>query len=277
MYTMKRILGAAWAALLLTVATAASAQTDTLCAEAPRTNRLVTRATTYGAGYANLLDTYLSPMSYTGTELRVQRESVRHTRWMDGCVERQTLFNIALATTKNAADTGEEWAGTVSWDYALLYRWQPADRLQLLAGPQLDVHGGFIYNLRNSNNPAQALADVHLGATGMAVWQFRLWRRPFTARYQVDIPLVGAMFSPEYGESYYEIFELDHSGNNVLFVTPFNAPIMRHYLSVDIPVKRWAVRMGYRADFRQSHVNHLKNHLWSHVLMVGVVKKFQIL
>jgi hypothetical protein len=251
--------------------------TDSLRTETLRPDRLVMRATTYGAGFTNLLDTYLSPMTYTGTELRVQRESLRQTRWMDGHVMSQTVFNLSLATTENTAGTGEEWAGTVSWDYTLLYRWQLTDHLQLMAGPQLDVHGGFIYNLRNSNNPAQALADAHLGASGMATYAFRIKGHPFLARYQLDVPLLGVMFSPEYGESYYEIFEQDHSGKNILCVTPFNAPIFRQYVSLDVPLRKWTARLGYRFDVRQSHVNEIKNHQWSHVFMVGFVKKFYLL
>jgi hypothetical protein len=253
------------------------AQTDTLRTDALQPQRLVMRATSYGVGSANILDTYLSPMTYTGTEFRVQRESQRRTRLMGGKVVAQSVFNIGLALTENAAETSDEWAGTVSWDYAWHYCWQPAAHLRLLAGPQLDVHGGFIYNLRNSNNPAQALADVHLGASGMAQYDFRIKGHPFLARYQLDVPLVGVMFSPEYGESYYQIFEQEHEGSNVRFVTPLSAPIFRQQVSLDVPAWRWTVRLTYRWDVRQSHVNEIKNHQWSHLFMVGFVKKFYLL
>jgi hypothetical protein len=250
----------------------AGAQEDSL-----RANRYVTRATTYGIGYTNILDTYLSPLSYSGTALRVQRESMRRTRLMGGRVSTQTVFNIGLATASNAAETSDEWAGTISWDYALHRQWQLTEDLRIMAGPQLDVHGGFIYNLRNSNNPAQALADVHLGASAMAVYHFRIHRYPMVARYQLDVPLAGVMFSPEYGESYYEIFELDHDGSHILFATPFNAPIFRHYVSLDFPLGSVNMRVAYRADIRQSHVNHIKNHTWTHLFMVGFVKNFYLL
>jgi hypothetical protein len=271
---------------MLLMAAVACAQTDSLRTQTDslrtqtdglRANRLVTRATTYGIGSSSLLDTYLSPLTYTGTEIRVQRESMRHTRWMQGRLRQQTLFNIGFSLTENPASTGEEWAGTVSWDYSLLYPWKLSERLTLMAGPQLDIHGGFIYNLRNSNNPAQVLADAHLGASGLAEYRFRIKGHPFTARYQLDVPLLGVMFSPEYGESYYEIFEEEHDGRNVLFVTPLNAPIWRHHLSLDVPLGRWQLRLAYRGDIRQSHVNDIKSHQWSHLFMVGFVKQFYLL
>jgi hypothetical protein len=270
---MKRNLWILWGALAAWfVMPHAKAQEDSLQA-----NRYVMRATTYGVGYTNILDTYLSPMTYTGTELRVQRESMRRTRLMHGHVSAQSMFNIGASITENDAATGEEWSGTVSWDYALHYQWQLTERLKVMAGPQLDVHGGFIYNLRNSNNPAQALADVHLGASAMAIYRFHIKRYPMVARYQLDLPLVGVMFSPEYGESYYEIFEQEHDGSNILFTTPFNAPTIRHYVSLDFPVGNVNLRVGYRCDVRQSQVNDLKRHLWSHLFMVGFVKNFYLL
>ena len=48
------------------------AQEDSL-----KANRYVMRATLYGVGHTNILDTYLSPMEYTGPELRFLRESMR--------------------------------------------------------------------------------------------------------------------------------------------------------------------------------------------------------
>ena len=53
------------------------AQEDSL-----RANRYVMRATLYGVGFTNILDTYLSPMEYTGPEIRILRESMRMTKLM---------------------------------------------------------------------------------------------------------------------------------------------------------------------------------------------------
>ena len=43
-------------------------------------------ATLYGVGFTNILDTYLSPMEYTGPEIRILRESMRMTKLMNGNV-----------------------------------------------------------------------------------------------------------------------------------------------------------------------------------------------
>ena len=60
--------------LSLFLGLSSQAQEDSLQA-----NRYVMRATLYGAGFTNILDTYLSPMEYTGPEIRILRESMRMT------------------------------------------------------------------------------------------------------------------------------------------------------------------------------------------------------
>ena len=83
---------------------------------------------------------------------------------------------------------------------------------------------------------------------------------------------MGIMFSPEYGESYYEIFSLGNGGKNVLFTSLHNMPSLRQMLSLDIPVKNSTIRIGYLCDIQQSKVNHLKSHTYSHDFMIGVVR-----
>ncbi|WP_455673422.1 DUF3316 domain-containing protein [Phocaeicola sp.] len=258
--------------LLLPLGLIAKAQEDSLQA-----NRYVMRATLYGAGFTNILDTYLSPMEYTGPEIRILRESMRMTKLMDGNVSVQSMFQINLSLTDNKADTGSEMAGMVNWNYAWHYQFRLTENLKILAGPMIDLNGGFVYNMRNSNNPAQARAYANLAASGMAIYHFRLGNYPMIARYQANLPLMGIMFSPEYGQSYYEIFELKHGGSNVLFTSLHNQPALRQFLTLDFPVGNVNMRAGYICDIQQAKVNHLKNHTWSHIFMLGFVKNFYLL
>lgn len=140
--------------LSLFLGLSSQAQEDSLQA-----NRYVMRATLYGAGFTNILDTYLSPMEYTGPEIRILRESMRMTKLMNGNVSVQSLFQANLSLTENKAETSNEMAGMVNWNYALHYQFRLTENLKILAGPMLDLNGGFIYNMRNSNNPAQAKAS----------------------------------------------------------------------------------------------------------------------
>ncbi|MBQ4056847.1 MAG: DUF3316 domain-containing protein [Bacteroidaceae bacterium] len=240
-------------------------------------NRYVMRSTLYGIGYTNILDTYLSPAEYTGAEIRILRENMRMTRLLNGKVSRQSLFQAQMAMTENRAGTGSEFAFLANWNFAWHYQHRFNEHIKLLVGPNIDLNGGMIYNFRNSNNPVQAKAYVNLGASGMTIYRFNIKEYPFVLRYQLNLPLLGIMFSPEYGQPYYEMSISHDWGKNLCFTSLHNQPAIRQFITLDFPIKSLNVRVGYVCDIQQSKVNHLRNHTWSHTFMAGIVKNFYVL
>ena len=237
---------------------------------------IITRSTLYGIGHTNILDTYLSPMEYTGAEFRILRENRRGMKYMEGNVYRQSLLQANVSMLENKAGTGSELSFLANWNLAYHYRFQINESLQLFAGPNLDLNGGMIYNFRNSNNPVNAKAYVDLGASGMAIYQFRIKEHPFILRYQLNVPLLGLMFSPEYGQPYYEMSIAKDFGKNICFTSLHNQPSFRQFLTLDFPIKQTNLRLGYVCDIQQAKVNDLKSHSWSHAFMIGFVKHFYL-
>ena len=137
-----------------------------LRADSTNRNRIITRATMYGVGFTNVFDTYLSPQEYKGIDFRISRESMRMTRLMDGNVSLQTFFQADLGYTHNKVDNNNTFSGLANWNYGLHYNFPITGNFKLLAGGVGDFNGGFVYNLRNGNNPAQARAYIHLAASG---------------------------------------------------------------------------------------------------------------
>ena len=169
--------------LLFALCTRLQAQTDSLQA-----HRYVTRATMYGVGFTNVFDTYLSPQEYKGIDFRISRETIRMTKLFDGNVSVQNFFQADVGYTHNRADNNNTFSGLVNWNYGLHYQFRLTENFKLLAGGLFDVNGGFVYNLRNSNNPASARAYVNLDASGMAIWHLKIKRYPMVLRYQVNVP-----------------------------------------------------------------------------------------
>lgn len=236
-------------------------------------NMYIVRSTMYGVGSINMLDTYLSPVEYTGIQLHLLRESARMTKMMDGNVSRQTIFQGYIANAENRADTGNELAGMVNWNYALHYNFSlMGGKLKLLVGPMWQINGGFIYNTRNSNNPAQAKLYTNLATSGMAAYHFKWENSPVMLRYQLDVPITGVMFSPKYQQSYYEIFSQDDRSGTVVFTSLHNQPSLRHWFTADISRRTFTLRLGYMGDMHQSKVNHIKCHTYTHSFMIGLVK-----
>lgn len=238
--------------------------------------RHVIRSVMIGAGHNNTFETYLSPLEYEGPEVRFAYETMRMTRLMDGNVSAQNLLQLHASYTENISQTNHTYGGLVNWSYALHYQFRPAKGLKILFGPMLDLNAGVVYNRRNSNNPAQAKAYGGLGASGMLIYRFRIKNYPLTVRWQANLPLLGVMFSPEFGESYYEIFSLGNGGRNVVFTSLHNNPSLRQLLTLDFPVGNTVMRVGYVCDLQQAKVNNLKSHTYSHDFMIGVVRNLYL-
>ncbi len=243
------------------------AQEDSLQA-----NRYIMRATMYGIGFANVYDTYLSPQEYVGTDFRISRETMRLTKLFDGNVSVQNFFQANLSYTHNKVDNNNTFAGLVNWNYGLHYQFHITDNFKLLAGGLADMNGGFVYNLRNTNNPASAKAYINLDASGMAIWHLKIKNYPIVLRYQANIPVAGVMFSPNYGQSYYEIFTLGNTSGVVQFTSLHNQPSIRQMLSIDCPIGSSKIRFSYLWDVQQSKVNKIETHTYAHVFMVGFVQ-----
>jgi hypothetical protein len=239
--------------------------------------RFITRSTMYGIGFSNVFDTYLSPQEYTGIDFRIARESMRMTRMAQGRLSLQNFFQADVSYTHNHVDNNNTIAGLMNWNYGLHYNFPITPNFKLLAGGLGDFNGGFVYNLRNNNNPASARAYINLDASGMAIWNLRIKTYPVTLRYQLNLPIMGVMFSPHYGQSYYEIFTLNNSGGVVQFTSLHNQPSLRQLLTLDFPVGQVKMRLAYIWDAQQSRVNGIKTHTYSHVFMVGFVKEIYLL
>lgn len=276
---LKTLLFLSVAAMLMFTPAANAQRAETGSPETPGgygDNRYTTRSNMIGIGGTNRLETYLSPFEYTGTEVRFMHESLRMTKMMHGRVSTQQFFEGNLSYTKSPTGDAGYLAGDFDWRIAWHYNWKPAARLRLSGGVQTGATIGGVYNTRNGNNPAQGKLATDIAASGMAIYRFPLRRHTFALRYQLDMPLAGLMFSPAFGQSYYEIFSLHHYDSNVCFTWTGNAPTFRNLLTFDAPVAGGTLRIGWRCDIRQSHVNSLKSHTWSNLFMIGYVKHFRL-
>lgn len=238
-----------------------------------------------GVGWGNVLDTYLSPYSYKGENVRLMRETQRDLQHFfigNTQVRFQTLLDLDCSFLESLAKNVNEYAGGVrysaSWQYPIQLS-GPA--FQLHAGPMLSGYAGCVYNERNGNNPAQAKVDLMLDLTATAQYQFRWLNRSMTARYQFAVPFVGLAFSPNYGQSYYEAFALGNYDHNVVAATFANAPSMRHLLTLDVPLSKrpnaTTLRIGYSGNFMQAKFNNLRYHSYTHAILIGFTQTFNAL
>lgn len=236
--------------------------------------RIVVKSTTYGISGINTLDTYLSGYDYTGAGLHIAHENFRDARTGNYRWKFQTTFDGTLGYATQGNNT--QLMGMAAYRWSGYHPFEIGERLKLLAGAQIQVEGGALYLPSNGNNPVSVKLRTALAASGMAIYRFPVKGNDWTARLQLDVPLMGVMFAPEYGQSYYEIFGLGHADGVVAFTHPFNCPTWRHHLTLDIPL-RWkrhstTLRLAYTGDIYQSDINDTRCHIYRHAFTFGFVK-----
>ncbi len=237
----------------------------------------VNAATLIGVGGYDLMDTYLTPGSripYRGWGIRILDERMKLTRLLSGRISRQQIVSADFSVTQNGAGTARALSGFLDYTLGYHYRFEPLPDLRLLAGASAHAMVGFVYGTRSSNNPASAKADVDVSVSAMALYHLKIKGYPFTLRYQLEVPFLGFLFSPHYGQSYYEIFDQGNTSGIIRFSSLHNKQAMKNYLTVDFPVGRFTFRAGYLNSLYYLDVNGIQSHIFSHSFMIGIVKEF---
>ena len=229
----------------------------------------IERTTAFAIGKTQRLDTYLSQEEYRGTDYRFISNvlRIRPNKW-----DFQFTHEGALDYTHNRVENANTLAGHYDFTFAMMKRLDIVESspLTLRAGFMSDLYAGFAYNMHNSaNNPAQGYASLSIGGAAMGTYRLKIGEKTIPITYEVRVPMIGIMFSPAYGQSYYEMFNNGNYDNNIV-VTSIAVPQLRHQLSVEYPVgKQINIRIGYLGDYRQSKPNDLKQHTYTNSLLIG--------
>lgn len=235
-----------------------------------------THTTLFGIGRVNHLDTYLSPLEYKGpqaTFLLLTNRTLRRNPNILYQTWAQAEFSYAHNPAKNAHDMG----GSIHYDVGWGRQWKDVlwRGLNLCAGGTAGATIGFLYNDRNGNNPAQARANAQVSALARADYRFRIKKQTLALHYQAQLPLLGMGFMPRYGQSYYNLFYQGNSDHNVVCTHPVNALSLRQILTIDIPIRRANLSVGYLSDIRQFHANGIKQHQYSRSVVIGYVRRLK--
>lgn len=238
----------------------------------------VNEGTMVGVGAYNIMDTYLSPgkeAKYDGWGLRILNERMKMVRLADYRISRQQILNVEVASTRNGARAATDFAGVVDYSLGYHYHFRLMPGLKVLAGASAHGLAGFIYNTRNSgNNPASAKADIDLNLSALVIYELKIKDYPLTLRYQMDMPFAGILFSPHFGQSYYEIFNLGNSSGVIQFNSFHNKFAMKNYFTIDFPVCNLTIRTGYMNSMYRTDVNGIQSHILSNSFVIGFVKEF---
>ena len=223
-----------------------------------------------GFGTTHSLDTYLTPEHFSGggfTYLYIGEHYQPEKRW-SSMMEHEVDFSI----TEDRSGSISMLEGNYYIYWGKYYNWRLIDdKLRLQAGGLVNGNIGALYAMLSSNNPVQARLSMNIMPSAVATYDLRLGRTRFSLRYEADLHLAGLMFSPNYGQSYYEIFARGDYDHNVVPTTFISAPTMRQIFTIDWHTgKKWNLRVGYLGNYQQAQVNNLKQHVYTHRVLIGI-------
>ena len=226
-----------------------------------------------GFGTSGVYDTYLSPLNYKGDNVGLYYEQTKNTGLMKGHISAQHIFNANYSWSNNNTGTASYYSGIVEYNYGLHYRFNPAGKWRFFTGMQAGGLLGFVYNTRNDNNPATGKAHLNLSLSEIVNYKLQIHKHPILFRDQVAIPFIGALYSPQYGESYYEISLGDAS--HLVHLASFNNYLsLRNMLSVEFPFNNFTLRLAYYFSYYDTRINSLNTRLITNTYYIGFSQNF---
>jgi len=226
-----------------------------------------------GYGTGGVYDSYLSPLNYTGKNVGLYYEQMKNTELMNGNISAQHIFNANYSWTKNNTGTASYYTGIVEYDYGLLYRFKQVDKWLFFAGMQAGGLAGFVYNTRNGNNPATGKAHLNLSLSALANYKLKIRKQPVLFRDQLSLPFIGAMYAPQYGQSYYEI-GLGMTDDLIHFASFNNYLSVRNMLSAELPFNSFTLRLSYYFSLYETRINSLDTRLITNTFYIGFSQNF---
>lgn len=220
-------------------------------------------------GSSKTLSTYLSPIRYSGTHIGLKGNWSRAMAFNPEKFIMSFDAAASLDLTHNPAQTSSMSGIDFSLGWSMLYRVRPLKDFQLGVGAGIEFDAGALYLARNSNNPVAARVSLDLTLNLRADYSLRIGKFPITFSDKLSLPSLGVFFSPEYGESYYEIYLGEHSGlahcgwwGNHFAIT--------NTLMAMIPICNIRLCIGYEIQCRSSYVNYINTRIVNNSFMLGI-------
>lgn len=223
-------------------------------------------------GHESLFDTYVSSVTYRGTSLRLGYERMQAMRFNPHNWVMQLEAGVDYGNLHNPAGNHTEHSLMVEGRWAMMRRWADVwlKGLQVQLGGMTQFRGGIIYTPINSNNVVSVKIHWCVGLSTLAAYTVNSGGRvPVTLRYQATLPVAGVFFSPEYDESYYEIYVGNRKGlaNFGWWGNRFD---MTNLLTADLHFGGTVLRVGYRGRISTSWIKQINCHEFTHSLVLGI-------
>jgi len=209
---------------------------------------MTTKTNTYGLSSLSLVDPYLSPLTYAGNGIQFEHESRRCWSEKDTRLSVQNKLDLEVGYLLNPAQNSSMTYMAVNYSKGMHYQFNPGNGWMFMTGASWDIGLGYKNVARNINNPGNVDLATNFNLSGIAMYDLPLNRRTLRLQLSVETPLIGWMYVPLAGASYYEMFSLGNLSGISHFSSVFNRRGINPRFTVDVPLKNsvWRVGLGYQ-------------------------------
>jgi len=218
---------------------------------------LTTKVTTFGLSVPSITDPYLSPLVYSGVGLCYNTDNRRYFKPDNTNYSMQSKFSLSTGMLLNPALSSEMLYFGANYGWGANYHFRLKNKLRILAGGLWDVDFGFKNVPRNVNNPVNLDMATNLNLTGLLMYDLNMRRNTLHFQVAMQTPILGYMFVPPGGASYYDMFELGNTANAFHFSSLHNKLGLNQTYSVDVPFKQSIWRFGLHFQSLKYKANDL--------------------
>lgn len=201
-----------------------------------------------GVGELVTTDQVLSDQKYKGVSISLSALHIGNYKKADKHIFWSFTDKFRYSSMLNASKTARLHYVSLGLDFGTHYLFDLPKGFKLSVGGLADVYGAVRYVPRNVNNIASADVQLGLRAIVTAHYLYRFHEGfAIGCHYGVSSPLIGCFFSPEYGESYYEIWK-NMSGSlarDVRFSSFHNRQGVRGELDLDFVFNHGVLTVGF--------------------------------
>lgn len=222
-----------------------------------------------GLSVLNILDGYLSPLTYSGLGVSFEHAEQRLFSPENTNLSMQGKLSTLAGMTVNPQSTASitYFGGSYSW--GAFYHFSITDDLKLFAGSTVDAGFALKENGRNVNNPYNFDLATNINLSAVANYNISTKRRVLRLSCEIEAPVLGCMFVPLNGISYYEMFDLKDYTNALHFSSMHNKQGFSLKTGIDIPFKYSTWKFGIGINKLKYSANDMVFKLNDYKLFVG--------
>lgn len=204
-----------------------------------------------GVGELRSTDKVLSDQQYRGVSVALRALHIGNYKKSNSQIFWSFIDDIKYSSMRNSSKTARMHYVSVKLDFGTHYVFELGRGFKLSTGGLIDAFGAMKYVPRNVNNVVSADVQVGLRAVITTHYLYKINERfSIGCHYGLTSPVIGCFFSPEFGESYYEIWQnMSNSlSRDIHFSSFHNRQGVSGELDFDMIFKSGVLTLGFRHE-----------------------------